>query len=71
VNWPEGEEEEIPEVAKDITMQLLCHDPMARLGSSIRGGTSVKKGTVVAVGCTAQPLYVHKYYLYPLQEWMA
>ena len=63
VNWPEGEEEEIPEVVKDITMQLLCHDPTARLGSSIRGGRSAKKDFVTSttVGCAAQPLYVHEY----------
>ena len=39
--WPdpaESEEEEVPDVARNIVEQLLCHDPAMRLGSSARGG---------------------------------
>ena len=38
INWPEGEEDDISDTAKDIVQQLLCFFPDERLGSSIRGG---------------------------------
>lgn len=37
--WPDPDEEEVPVVARNIVEQLLCHDPIMRLGSSARGGT--------------------------------
>lgn len=39
IYWPEPEaDEDVPDIAKDIVEQLLCHDPACRLGSVARGG---------------------------------
>ena len=42
IYWPEPEpDDDVPDIAKDIVEQLLCHDPARRLGSAARGGVCV------------------------------
>ena len=41
INWPDAEDDDIPDEGKDIVEQLLCYDPYSRLGSSTRGGVDV------------------------------
>lgn len=34
IEWPEGDEDEIPPEAKNIILELLCNDPDYRLGGT-------------------------------------
>ena len=59
ITWPEPdpEEEDVPDVARNIVELLLCHDPAMRLGSSARGGVCVRVCVCVCV-CTSVCVYV-------------
>ena len=38
IEWPEGEEDDIPVEGKNFIEQLLCIDPYYRLGGTLMGG---------------------------------
>ena len=38
IAWAEGDDDDVPPEGKQITEQLLCHDPLLRLGAPFQGG---------------------------------